>query len=69
MTGGYGDSENEFLGSTLDEVVIQTDEDPNKPSKGLIGKVDTVIPKTSSGKTPSEGLSRKASRNESYRRR
>ncbi|CAG7832242.1 unnamed protein product [Allacma fusca] len=71
ITSADRDLEDDSLTNTLEEVVIHTNDDPTKPpSQNLIEKVNTVIRKISSGtRTPSEGPSRKVSRNESDRKR
>ena len=69
ITDADADAERRSLTATLEEVIIHSSDDPSKPSQNLLDKVNAAIRKISSGtKTPSEGPSRKVSRNEERKR-
>lgn len=70
ITDADTDAERRSLTDTLEEVIIHTSDDPNKPpSQNLLDKVNAAIRKISTGnRTPSEGPSRKVSRNEERKR-
>lgn len=69
ITDAETDAERRSLTATLEEVIIHSSDDPNRPSQNLLDKVNAAIRKISSGtRTPSEGPSRKVSRNEERRR-